>query len=496
MNCNSLLAKSATAAILLMSVSAYSQNEFDALTLSQSQSGSTALSTGMGGAGGSMGGDMNAIGINPAGIGVYRKQEFSFTPVLKINSVRSEVEDFGRNRNSTGFYLGSAGFIITHRPNGGLWKNVNMGFTINTTNQFKSRDLAEYENYTSSVTDIMADDAYYNGIEQNRIPPYGFLGYQGYLIDDDFYSIVPVDQGLLQRKTHLKTGNVREYSFTFGGNYAEKFLIGASANLVTLRYDRTMNYSEDDLSNNSNNNFKYLDLTETIFTDGLGFNAKFGAIFVPTKNFKLGIAFHTPTWMMMDEYMDYELISHTENFKADLGVSDTDPVSIAQPDQPYGYSYNFRTPYKFILSATVLGSMGMLTADYEYNDFSSMKYSMPDDLAYEDYINDKIQNNLTATHTIRVGGELALSRLFLRAGGSYTTSPYNSSLNFENGERIDLTAGFGFRLSSMIIDVGYRHSLNSSYQNMYNMNSTGVFNPMISSQHNTNYLALTLGFKL
>jgi len=481
---------------LIMSMSSQAQSEIDALTLAQSQSGTTALSMGMGGAGGSMGGDLNAISINPAGIGVYRKQELTITPIIKVNNVRSDVEDFRANKGSGGFYIGSTGLIITHKPKNNGWRNVNMGFTINTTNQYRAKELTQFENYSSSVTDIFADDAYYNGITQNRIPPYGFLGYQGYLIDNDYYSIVPVAQGLEQRKHTLYTGNTREYSFTLGGNYMEKVMLGVSANIVSTRYDRDMQYSEDDMSNNNDNNFRYLDLLESTYTDAIGFNAKFGAIFMPSRNFRLGLALHTPTWMAMDDFMDYKLTSHTENFKYDLGGSDTDPISVAQPDQPYSYTYTYRTPMKFVVSATALGSLGMLTADYEYSDYSTMKYRMSDDVAYENYINDKIANTFTATHTIRVGGELVLNRLFLRAGGAYSTSPYQSDLNLDGGERYDLTAGFGFRLNALVIDFGYRHSVNTRFQNMYNVNSNGVYNPLISSQYNTNYLSMTLGFKI
>src|SRR5690606_37023112 len=124
---------------------------------------------------------------------------------------------------------------------------------------------------------------------------------------------------------------------TLGGNYMEKVMLGVSANIVSTRYDRDLQYSEDDMSNNNDNNFRYLDLLESTYTDAIGFNAKFGAIFMPSRNFRLGLALHTPTWMAMDDFMDYKLTSHTENFKYDLGGSDTDPISVAQPDQPYSY---------------------------------------------------------------------------------------------------------------------------------------------------------------
>lgn len=51
----------------------------DALRYTQLRSMGSARMTGVNGAMGSIGGDFAAIGINPAGIGVFRKSDFSFS---------------------------------------------------------------------------------------------------------------------------------------------------------------------------------------------------------------------------------------------------------------------------------------------------------------------------------------------------------------------------------------------------------------------------------
>ncbi|MDA3853446.1 MAG: hypothetical protein PF444_04305, partial [Bacteroidales bacterium] len=64
----------------LFSISA--QTAFDALSFSREVSGGTARYMSMGGAFSALGGDFSTLSVNPAGIGIYRSNEFTFTPTL------------------------------------------------------------------------------------------------------------------------------------------------------------------------------------------------------------------------------------------------------------------------------------------------------------------------------------------------------------------------------------------------------------------------------
>ena len=56
------------------------QTDLDALRYSQSSLAGTARYISMGGAFGALGADMSSISTNPAGLGIYRRSEFSFSP--------------------------------------------------------------------------------------------------------------------------------------------------------------------------------------------------------------------------------------------------------------------------------------------------------------------------------------------------------------------------------------------------------------------------------
>ena len=67
--------------VLMFGISStiFAQNDLDALRYANSEVGGTAKFQGIGGVGGSIGGDASMISINPACLGIYKKSEFNFT---------------------------------------------------------------------------------------------------------------------------------------------------------------------------------------------------------------------------------------------------------------------------------------------------------------------------------------------------------------------------------------------------------------------------------
>lgn len=475
----------------LQSLSAQSTD--DAYRLSTQTPTSTALSIGMGGVGGSMGGDFNSLSINPAGIGVYRAGELSITPSIRINQNTSNFDGSKVSYGSSDINFDNIGLVFQTSPRNGKWRSVAFGIGMNTLSNYNYSERIYGNNNQSSISDMMSASAFSNGVTENTVPPYGFLGYQGYLLDEDYNPIVPLSQGLIQDKITQHKGSLKEYNFTLGGNYDEKILLGMSMGITTHNYKRNTNFFEEDASNNTDNNFDYASLTETINTSGVGVNFKMGAIYVPNKNSRIGISLHTPTWVTLTDISDYYLETNTEYFKEDMGYSDKNPKSIAQPSAPYQFNYGMRTPWKAVISGTVYGNMGMLSADYEITDFASMRYAMPDDLSYEQYINTAIQNKYGFASTLRLGGELVLDKLFLRAGTAYQTSPYQNMSN--KGSRLDLSAGVGVRLKSLFLDLGYMNRQTYGTTSLYDVQAESVYNPNISSNLMSHFVSFTLGFK-
>ncbi|MDR0692721.1 MAG: hypothetical protein LBF69_06765, partial [Prevotellaceae bacterium] len=79
--------------------SARAQNAWDGLILSQTQYEGTARFTAMGGAFAALGGDFTTLSINPAGIGVYRNSELTFS--LAFNHGNTDADYLGNTANDS-----------------------------------------------------------------------------------------------------------------------------------------------------------------------------------------------------------------------------------------------------------------------------------------------------------------------------------------------------------------------------------------------------------
>lgn len=124
-----------------------------------------------------------------------------------------------------------------------------------------------------------------------------------------------------------------------------------------------------------------------------------------------------------------------------------------------------------------------------------MKYTMNDAVDYERFINEEIQKRYGMASTFRLGGELVLDNLFLRAGGAYQTSPHQDADTYD-GTRLDLSLGAGLRWRSFFIDLGYMNRQYFGTTNLYDVIVPDVYNPDISSKLNAHYVSLTLGMKM
>ena len=109
---------------------ASAQDESDALRYSNLAPQGTARSMGFGGALGAIGGDFTSLSINPAGIGVYRSSELTFTPSLKLNGTSSTYTGAAMDDNATRFNINNLGVVFTSAATGRRYKKQQMESSI------------------------------------------------------------------------------------------------------------------------------------------------------------------------------------------------------------------------------------------------------------------------------------------------------------------------------------------------------------------------------
>lgn len=478
------------------------QDEHDAIRYGTTQNFGTARGIGIGSALGSIGGDFSTISVNPGGLGVYRKSELSFSPSFAVNNNEASYLGSGTSLRDNKFNFSQFGLVLTKAESEyqrkKKWKAGSFAIGMNRLQNFTNRYSYTGVNKQHSIVNKWAND--FNalgGLNQNTINTVNFPAYAAYevfLIDRDpndstkAYSYVPIGpEGIQQTKTVTEKGGTQEYVIAAGGNYMEKLMLGASLGIVTTRYERSTQYDEDDLSGNLNNDFKYLRYSETLSTEGTGFNLKLGMIYKFNKNFRMGLAVHTPTRIDFTDQSRISMQSHTEALFAG------NPINTFNQDTTQAFNYTMNTPYRALISGTFLFSKyGFLTADIEYVDYASMKYNFG--LGYESLSNDMnnvLQRVYQSAINTRIGAEVKLEDLCLRAGYAYYGSPYvNSSWD---ANRQNISAGIGYRAKNWFMDIAFMHSRLNYFENPYLL-ASGT-SPLASVVKRSNNAILTWGWK-
>jgi long-subunit fatty acid transport protein len=460
-------------ALIALTLYASAQYVDQALMLSQQSYGVTARSKAMGGAFGALGGDFSSLSINPAGIAVYRANEFSFTPDVFYN--RTEASNQGTTTDDTkyNFNIANLGYVGTYRPGdteSGL-VSFNFGLGFNRLQNFNQNSLSDAKNSPYSRMDAFAqqtnnanngngvfyqdfyneNNPYYNA----NIPWESKMAWETYLIDvanadsTQYNSLLYQNETVNQRYSIRREGYINEYVLAMGANFSDKFYIGATVGIDDLYYLETSTYGE-------NGGFGNFDYYNYLRTTGLGFNFKVGMIFRPIPQLRLGAAIHTPTFFNLKENYHSWMSS---NLDANVGAG----AGSQREETPHGdYKYDLETPLRAIGSiAYQFGKKGLLSVDYEYVNYNNIKLRHGSD-GYDFYSeNQDINNYYQSIGNIRVGGEYRVTpAVSLRGGYEYYGSPYKSTVDGvsqpnSNYQHVTYNGGLGFRFGNANLDIAY-----------------------------------------
>ena len=100
------------------------QDPEDALRYSWFTAQGTSRSNALGGAMGSLGGDLSSAHINPAGLGFYKNSEFLFSG--KLNNRSNSIDYFNTNTTTTSnkFSLGNLGVVFADGRKKNNWTST------------------------------------------------------------------------------------------------------------------------------------------------------------------------------------------------------------------------------------------------------------------------------------------------------------------------------------------------------------------------------------
>jgi long-subunit fatty acid transport protein len=468
----------------------------DALKFSSSSPSGTTRGQSVGGALGALGGEPSSLYLNPAGVGFFRTNDFSFTVGIQ-------------NVSNTGTYLGSKGddnktipFISNltlifggrrKRPDS-KWQNFSFGLGLNRTQNYNQRIYYTGNNNSSSLSLNYYLDAEAAGVTNpddqlggantiGSLAHTSALAYQTGLIspyldngqpDGFFFSAAQAtDRSInVKQESIINTkGNATEVAFAFAANYDDKVYLGGSVNIPTVTYEHTKTWKETNL-NTTGTDLNNFDVTESLRSEGTGINLKIGAIYKPFKPLNVGATFHSPSWISFTDTYRTDMTTSTKT----LGVRSS---SSAETNDGFDdeSKYTLRTPWKGVLSATYLFApsadtrkpTGFISFDYEYMDYASMKMRFRNDGSFDkedsDLRNAAIKEAYQGASNIRVGAELKLHVIALRLGYALYGSPYkNGEID---GKRQYYTGGVGYRNRGFYFDLGLVYGSNNRMDQPY-----------------------------
>lgn len=514
--------------VLLFQIS-YGQDESDALRYSYLTPGGTARMQAIGNASVSLGGDAGTMGLNPAGIGLFKTNDLSITPGFRLINNQSEYMDNTASDTKSNLFLQQLGLIFASNKRQGSntnWQNVTFGVGLNRLANFNQNIYYQGNNNQTSYADnylitldqdnLTDNQSDLNNIAQNY--PFGLsqaylTGLLGPVYDNGVFAgwntlpgqILDGGKNITQSNAIHSKGGLNEFTIAVAGNYADKFYLGLSLNVPSINFNRTKSFRETNMED-KDSPLKYYDVTDKLNTDGVGFNGKLGVIYAINHKVRIGASFHSPTIFSMHDTYTTTLMTSTK----DQGDAQSTTTDITD-GYPGDYDYSLTTPWRmmggisvvFGASENVKQQHGFVSLDYEYVNYAAARFhfnsdnATPADKDFESSLNNSISSIYKGTSNIRLGGEMKFNILAVRAGINWMGSPYSDE--DIKGDQFRYSAGIGIRNRGIYADLTYVYStgnnINQPYyikENEWDLQSP----PAATIKSNASNIVLTFGLKL
>lgn len=427
----------------------YAQYSGDALRFSQTNYGSSARFKSMGNAQIGVGGDISSISGNPAGLGLFTKSEFVFTPEVNLTKI-------------------DANFLKNNTTTDRSQVNLNQLGAVFQVPMYKQKGEDTKKGVVSATI----------GLGYTRNNDYGLdANYSGINTQTSVYNAFndySVASNSTQSVNVSRSGSVSEFNLAGALNISNQIYVGASLGIVSLRYDYSSILDEDGIATNY-----YINYNQDQLTKGTGINLKFGMIFRPVPELRLGANLQSPTWINVTD-------SYTE--------SSNDPNILTS--ETYDFNYNLRTPLKGSLGASyIIGNTALLSADVDFIDYSTIRFTSNDgnDNLTISSNNRDVRASYKSAINYRFGGELKLSSFFsLRAGYGLNGSAFKDD-NEDLFKSQFYSGGLGYRNKNYYIDLAYQRIETTSTFSPYTLSD--FTEPVATASNNKNNVFLTVGFR-
>ena len=476
----------------------------DALGLAVDNLTGSARFRGMSGAFGAVGGDLSSININPAGSIFFNHNVATITgSILTLNN---NSNYFGKNTSSSDgtFDLNQVGavFVFEDRNPKSDWKKIAFGLNYDNSNNYLNSIFSSGTNPNNSIGN------YFLNFAQGNVPlnilnsvnyydmsfsqQQAFLGYDTYIFEPSsssssntsYYTNIPTGGNYYQENKISTTGYNGKLSGNFSTIYKDIISLGINLNahFVNIRKNFSVYESNSNTPYNTGSTISEIIFDNQLYTTGNGFSFNLGTIIKVSKEFRLGLAYESPTWYRLTDEL-------TQGVKTNsLNNPDNNPFPSSYHDPIVYLPYTIQTPGKWTGSlAYIHGKRGLLSVDVSSKDYTQTKFKPTGDYSNE---NNIISNSLKTAYELRIGGEYKIKKVSLRAGYRYEQSPYIDTQVY--GNLFGYSGGVGYNFGESRIDVAYSHDQRDFAQALL---SSGITDTALINRKNNNVtISYTINF--
>lgn len=412
----------------------------------------TARFEAMSGAFGALGGDVSSLGINPAGASVAKKSVFSAT--LSNRNTEYSSMYYGNTTNIQDNYLDisqAGGILSFDTAYKSEWNRFALSFNYRVKKDFDGFYSAEGNSNNLFYNEHVADSK---------------------TVKTQF------DGSIEQYNSSRTQGQTSVFNVGFSAVHQNKLFLGASVNFHDIEFYREAYFNE--VNDDINGNILDVESYSETSIQGSGISLGLGFIYKLNQNFRVGLAYETPTWYqeVTEDYYDELIMNEVENLNID---SDIDNIT------PESYLYKFRSPSRITASgAYIFGKKGLISFDYTYKDYKNTKFNNGN-FSQE---NANFTNNYRNTQSLNIGTEWRFDKMSIRGGYHYEKDPnllLGGNTNKDNVK--GYSAGLGYNFGNMKFDLAYSNYENKQYYTIYNTEDLNIKN-------NTSRISATVTFSL
>ena len=471
--------------ITLLVAETQAQNEVDVLRYSLSDPIGSIRTIGMGGAYGALGADLGSIGLNPAGIGMYRRGDIGGSAGIQSGNTRANLSFYSSSASKSATRIGSFGVAMTLPSVNPDCPFVTIAIAHQKRNVWNNSMKIEGAELNSSLLGDFHNFAEgTNNAELNDGSAYAYtssLAWYAYLLDPNGSSstsyVTPFDTDatVVFNRSIEHGGDMSENQISISGTYKEWLSLGGTLSSTDITFTETSTHNESPVEPGTD--LASWSYSEDLYIEGTGINIRLGAIAKIRDWWRVGLVWQSPTRL---ELTDSYNTSISSNWKDGTLYHENSPVG--------GYEYLIITPSSTTISSSfVMGKFGVISADFDIIDYSAGRLKANENSWLSDGYqfgseNASVEELYTQAFKTRVGLELRVAKDWrVRIGGSMETSPYSSiAILTSDPSRLSASLGGEYRSGEYYMGFAWKKSWTES--DLFLIDPTAQITPIVQEK--------------